>query len=620
MSIPPPPLNDNAPSLGGRLRRAWLNLRYRHDVAATWIEARLRYLRRLVREEELFLLAVALLLGAAVGSTVAWLRQIISALHHLLFGFSIERQWMQVAAEAPWRLALVPVIGGLLLGIGGWLYKRVSKNAEIVDAIEANALQGGRMSLKGSLVIMAKTVGSIGCGASVGIEAAITQFGAGLFSWAGQQLQLARHLLRIMVACGAAAAIGAAFNAPLAGIFYALELVLGSYSITALAPVSIAAISGTLVSQSIFGNAAVFYLQEHVHIDPGEYLLFALLGVGAAVIGVLAMRTATLIDGGFRRAKVPDWLRPAIGGAVLGLVALQFPYILGSGHGGIEAVLHHDLPLVLLITLMITKAFASAVSIGSGFTGGLFSASLFLGSLYGAAAGILIGMAAPALGGHGVIYTLVGMGTVAASIVGAPITMILLVFETTQEYGITIGVAVGVVVASVVTRRWFGFSFATWRFHLRGLDLRGAHDIGRLYELRVREILDRDILKVPPDLEVETIASLFLFNRKPLAFVVDETDGFLGVVEANEVSAAVLEGAAGRRARDLLKPQPFTVRPTDRLSTVLELFDRTDFEAIAVVTAGEVPNLVGCVHEADVHRRYFAESERMRREEVGYRD
>ncbi|MFC3678155.1 chloride channel protein [Ferrovibrio xuzhouensis] len=597
-----------------------VRLRARRAAAAIWIEARVRYLRRLIREEELVLLPLALVLGSVVGSTVAALRQVVSLVQHGAFGFSIERGWVQIAAHDPWRLLAVPIAGGLLVGLVTYAQKRLLKH-EIVDAIEANALHGGRMSFRDSLLIVGKTLLSLGAGASVGIEAAITQIGSSLFSSTGRKLQLTRHWLRIMVASGAAAAIGAAFNAPLAGIFYALELVLGSYAITALAPVSIAAIAGTLVAQSVFGNSAIFYLSIQPQIGSAEYLIFGAIGIGAAMVGVTAMRAATVIDAGFRRLRTPDWLRPAVGGLLLGLLAMEFPYVLGSGHGGIEQVLHQNLPLVVLFTLMAAKCLASAISIGSGFTGGLFSASLFLGSLYGAAIGGTLSLVAPALAPNAIVYAVVGMGAVAASIIGAPLAMILLAFETTQEYSVTIAVAIGVVVASLVTRRWFGYSFATWRFHLKGLDLRGAHDVGRLYELKVREIVDADILRVPVTLDVETLASLFLFGRKTIAFAVEEDGSFAGVVDVNDTNAAILEGAEGKHVADLMRPQPFTVRPTDRISILPDLFDRTDVDAIAVVAGGDRPRLlIGCVHEADVHKRYYAEAERMRREDVGYRD
>jgi chloride channel protein, CIC family len=192
---------------------------------------------------------------------------------------------------------------------------------------------------------------------------------------------------------------------------------------------------------------------------------------------------------------MPVWTRPALGGLVLGGIALPFPQVLGSGHGGIEATITSStqgFELPLLCGLIIAKMAASAVSIGTGFRGGMFSSSLYLGSLFGAAAAMTVHRLLPGLALDDSVYILSGMGAVAAGVVGAPVTMILLVLEATSDFSATLGVTVAVLIAALVVRHWFGYSFATWRFHLRGVALRSPRDIGWLNDLRVEKLMQYD--------------------------------------------------------------------------------------------------------------------------------
>jgi len=588
------------------------------ESGGAWLEGRWRYIRRIVRKDEFFLILLAALVGALAGVGVIVLRLMVDGVQRLAFGAFVERHPTQAGHLAWWIPLAVPCVGGLVYGlameaVGRWHPR------EIVDAIEANALQGGRMSFRDSVLIALMTVTSVGVGASVGLEAAVTQIGAGQASSIGRKLHLGRSQMRTMVGCGAAAAIAAAFNAPLAGAFYALELVIGGYAITALAPVVVAAISGTLVSQGVFGTGPMFATTDRPHLTHSDYLLFALLGLIAALLGVLVMRGVTILESGFRRWSVPRWLRPAIGGLAIGAIALLYPYVLGSGHRGIERAVDERFDLVALLGLVAAKALASAISIGSGFRGGLFSAALLLGCVYGGAFALVTNRLGPTLNIDYVAYSLVGMGAVAAAIVGAPITMIMLVFETTVDYPVATGVAVAVIIATVATKRWFGYSFATWRFHQRGVDLTGAYDVGRLKQLTVREVLNRNVLRVSTETDIDALCSLFLLGPRQVAFVENADGSFVGTVDAAHANSVLLEQREPKpNAGDLAGENPFFfVTLNDQLSMALDVFDEAGTTTIGVVQSAEFPRLMGAIDEASVLRRYFDEAEQLRREELG---
>jgi chloride channel protein, CIC family len=563
-----------------------------------------------LRDSDLFLILLAVCTGALAGLGVIVIDGILELLRQLAFGLA-PGSHLSEATGVPWlRLLTMPIIGGALVGIVATLLRRW-RPREVVDAIEANALFGGRMSLLDSIGLDIVTLLSSGFGASVGLEAAYTQLGAAMGSRLGLQLALRRDDVRTLVGCGAAGAIAAAFNAPLAGAFYAFELIVGSYTLQTLAPIGISALVGVLTVRALQGGNPIFVIYHHVELAPSDYFAFFVVGIVAAGLGVVVMKGVTSTEAIFRRLAVPRWARPALGGVILGLVALPFPQVLGAGHGGILRALHvgYDLPLVG--ALIIVKALGSAVSIGSGFRGGLFSTSLFLGSLYGGFFGELMDRLFPHVTPDPVLYTLVGMGAVAAAIVGAPVTMIMLVLETTGDFSATIGVMVGVVTAAFAVRHWFGYSFATWRFHLRGLKIRSPEDIGWLDELKIGPMMRRDPAVIAADQPIGELLRRFPPGSTKQVFAVDGSGRLCGVIDPAEASRP--EGDRDRHTvADLIERPVVFLLPGDDLRTALIRFSRTAQESLPVVDDPDGRHVVGYVSEAFALRRYAQELERRR--------
>jgi chloride channel protein, CIC family len=502
------------------------------------------------------------------------------------------------------------VLGGLLVGLTAVVLRRW-RPREVVDAIEANALFGGRMSLSDSLGLVATTLLSGGFGASVGLEAAYTQLGASLGSRLGISITLRRDDVRTLVGCGAAGAIAAAFNAPLTGAFYAFELIIGSYTLQALAPVGIAALTGALVVRGLVGSVPIFVVWHEISITASDYPAFFGLGLASAGLGILVMKGVTSTESLFRSLAVPRWARPAIGGLLIGAMALAFPQVLGGGHGAIMRVLHSSFDLPFLAGLIIAKIIASAVSIGSGFRGGLFSTSLFIGSLFGSFVGTGLERLAPHLGVDPLIYTLVGMGAVAAAIVGAPMTMIMIVLETTGDFTATIGVMVGVVTAAIAVRHWFGYSFATWRFHLRGLSIRSPEDVGWINELLVGPMMRRDPAVIAAELPVRELGRRFPAGSTRQVFVVDDRGGLCGIVDPGESSLANGADTDKSVGEFASQPAPFLL-PGDNLRSALDRFSQAAQETLPVINNAKDRRIIGYMSEAYALRRYAQELERHR--------
>jgi CIC family chloride channel protein len=325
------------------------------------------------------------------------------------------------------------------------------------------------------------------------------------------------------------------------------------------------------------------------------------------------MRGVTATEGWFRQRAIPLWLRPAIGAVPLGLMALVWPQVLGSGHGGIELDLHVALALPFMIGLVLAKIAASAVSIGAGFRGGLFSTSLFIGSLMGGAIAMLVDRLIPSAVLDPLAYSLVGMGTVGTAIVGAPTAMILLVLETTGDFSATVGVMVGVVAASISVRHWFGYSFATWRFHLRGLKIRSPEDIGWLDDIKVGRLMRGDPKTVPVEMTVQALRRAYPLGSTKQVFAT-RNGQLAGMIDLSEVHGPDFEGDPEVLTAEGLVHETPSLLPGDGVRQALARFGESRLEVLPVVDDPDDRQVIGYVTEAYALRRYTQELERRRGE------
>ena len=521
------------------------------------------------RENEIALIAIAALVGFAIGAVVAIIDGAVVSLHYLFLGVPLDAH-LSAGTDIPASVRFfAPALGGALVGVIATLI-RYFRPREIVDAIEANALYGGRMSLRDSIHLGLLTIVSVGFGGSAGLEAAYTQVGSGLASKVGQNIRLRRQDLRVLVGCGSAAAISAAFNSPLTGAFYAFELVIGSYTLQYLAPVAFAALCGNLAINAISNGSPMFELPPTLSVESHDYLLFLLLGFGAAAVAIGTMRAVTLVENTLRHRYLPRFLRPVLGGAGIGLIALLYPEVLGSGHGAISYQLEGSFGFKALASLLLAKIAASALTVGSGMRGGLFSSSLFLGAIFGGAVAAGLAAIAPGHTTNPLAYELVGMGAVAGGVVGAPVTMMLLVLETTGNFSLTMGVMAAVIACSVVVRQSFGYSFATWRFHVRGLRIKGAHDVGWIADLTVGKLMRKDVHLVPAS---ETIAELrehFPLGGPKYALVLNGRGAYIGMIETVEAHSATYdEEANSTTAEALINDEPHFLTAQENIHSAI---------------------------------------------------
>jgi chloride channel protein, CIC family len=582
-------------------------------TTSRYIEAP-RRLRAFVRAHESSLVVLAVLVGATGGFVVAAMSNLVEALHVALFNLEWGDRLSSQYRIDPLRALLVPSLGGLLLGIAFLLLARVRPAREI-DPIEANALHGGRMSFRGSVIVALQTVWSSGVGASVGLEAGYTQIASGLAASLGRAFHLRRVDQRIMVGCGAAAAIAGAFGAPLAGAFYAFELVIGGYTPASLTPVGVAAVAGYFVASGFT------VLSFGVNVGPvgdvlGRDLVIAsLLGVIAALTGIAIMRGVTLCEMLLSRIKLWPPLRPALGGLVVGLLALATPQVMSSGHGALHFAGFVSIPLTVIATMFALKAIASIVSLGSGFRGGLFFATLFLGALGGHLFAAGFDTVWPGLNLNPNVYAIVGMSALSASVIGGPLTMSFIALESTGNLWLSTAVLLAVIISTQITRELFGYSFATWRLHLRGETIRSAADIGWIRDLTVRTLMRPDVTTVNADMPIEQFREKFPLGSKTRVVAVDGAGRYAGLAFVADAHAADIEPT--KDLADILHHSEVVLHPVMNIQEAIAVFDAAEAESLAVVEADGEHRPIGILTEAHAMRRYAEESEQRRREAVG---
>ncbi|HYZ22865.1 MAG TPA: chloride channel protein [Rhodopila sp.] len=570
-------------------------------------------LRALVRTDEIWLVALAACLGCATGCCVWLMTETTQLIHELLFGIGPNQRLSAMTWLPPLRTVLVPAFGGLVLGlvtlaIGRWRTRRT------VDPIEANALYGGRMSLSGSLIVVLQTIMSNGVGASVGLEAGYTQIGAAIGSRWGHAFRVRRNDLRLLVGCGAAAAISGAFNAPLTGSFYAFELIIGTYAMASFAPVAVAALVSQAVVNALGGG--VFDLTPAVpgHIEPLDYIPILALGMLCALLGISIMRGVTITEELFRRSGVPVWLRPAVGGLALGCLALVSPAVLSSGHGALGQSFNEHDPLRWVVLLVVLKATGSAISIGSGFRGGLFFASLFLGALLGKAFAGALALVSTAHPIPQEVCALVGMSGLAVAVIGGPLTMGFLALEATGSLPMTVAVLAACVVSSLTVRRTFGYSFATWRFHLRGEVIRSAVDIGWMRNLTVGRMMRREMRTVRADTPLTAFRRDFPLGVTQRVVALDEGDRYAGIVLLPEAHADVDDE---HKVRDIVHYADTVLLPQMTIKEAVAMFENAESDALVVVDNATDRHVIGLLTEQYALRRYSEELDRRRRELSG---
>jgi CIC family chloride channel protein len=563
------------------------------------------WVRRLVDKaqpsESVMLGGSAVAVGLAAGAGVWAFKELIVLAHHLMF----DLLGGMLQPLSPWTVAVVPVVGGLLVGAIAFFLIKSERHHGVTSIMEAVALGGGRLRYWRMPAKAAASALSIGAGASVGPEDPSVQIGASFGSMFGQWLRLSDERVRMLVAAGAAAGISAAFNAPIAGVFFAIEIILGELGGRAFSVVVMAAVLSAVFTQAVSGSQPAFHIPAYAFNSAWELPMYLGLGLIAGPVAAIYVRVVYSLRDFFHWLSTPRWLKPAVAGLAVGLVGIFLPQIFGTGYETIEKLLGGEsLPVLLLLALLVAKLVLTPASIGAGFLGGVFAPSLFLGAVLGMAYGEVAQFAFPDLHIVPGAFAMVGMAAVLAGAVHAPLTAILLLFEMTNDYRIILPLMFAVVVSMVVSQWMERESVYTLGLTRAGIRLERGQDVEVLSAISVQEVMQAD----PPVLhEADGIAfasgKMAEFRRQGMP-VLDAAGHLVGVITLQDIDRAELEGRHEATVGDVCTRGVLTAFPDESIGDAMRRMGSRDIGRLPVVERDEPTKVIGILRRTDLVRAY----------------
>jgi CIC family chloride channel protein len=576
-------------------------------------------LRRIIRNDQLILSVLAVFVGLAAGGGVIAIRELIDFIQGVSLGGTSEKLISIIITLPWWQTLFTPAIGGLIVGLFIYYCIPEQKPHSVAKVIEASALRGGRMSFRAGIGAAIASSISIGVGGSVGREGPAIHLGATFGAWFAKSLHLTRSLSRALLGCGAAAAVAASFNAPIAGALFAHEVIVGHFAMSAFTPIVIASVVGTIVSRVYFGDVPAFDIAEQSLASFWEFPAVFGLGVTGGVVAIIFMRTAMKTEDLMKKIPGPQWINPAIGGFLIGLIALIFPHVLGVGYDATDLALKVQLPLYLMVSLVFAKILATSICIGSGFGGGVFTPSLMIGAMLGGSYGIIVTAILPELSSGPGAYTIIGMGAVSAAVLGAPISTTLIVFELTDDYPLTIAVMIGVVISNVVAQQFLGKSFFSWQLERAGLDLKGGFETTLLRSIMVRQLIDRNAETVGVEAGLQELRNKLQFSETGELFVLRKSGELFGTITLADLSDVAFDHDVDNliNAGDVARIHPPILVQSDNLETANKVIRDSGEHFIAVVENQETMKFLGVLYETEVMLAYNNALVKARHEEHG---
>jgi len=499
---------------------------------------------------------------------------------------------------------ILPALGGLLVGLLVRYLAREAKGHGVPEVMIAVNAKGGRIRARVAAVKALASAICIGSGGSAGREGPIVQIGSALGSALGQWSRLSEDWVKLLVACGAAGGISATFNAPIAGVFFGLEVILRRFSSLYFMAVGFSAIIASAIASVFWGNSPTFtMIPEYVWTSGWELPLYILLGAVAAFVAQGFIKTLYKGEDLFNALRLPEYVKPAIGGLAVGLIGLFYPHLFGVGYEGVESALLGEFAVGLLVVMCLLKIVATTFTIGSGGSGGVFAPSLFIGAMLGSAFGRGANALFPATAVEPGAYGLVGMAAVFAAAAHAPITAILILFEMTRDYLVILPLMLAVVTATYISRRMARESIYTLKLKRRGVKLfKGEMD--PLQYVTVGEIMTEDFPAVSTEMPVTKLVRMLEKTGHHGCPVLSKGDKFYGVVTLSDVEEGLKSGTPHLKVGDIATSNPLIAYPDQSVRDILLRLGTMDVGRIPVVDRDDPTRLVGVLRRHDIIKAY----------------
>ena len=580
-------------------------------VRALWDRVREQVRADLARRErgETAFLVLVPVVGILTGLSALAISYLIAGVQSVLWGYGGDV--LEAATRAgPLARIAVPALGGLLLGLLAYAMRRSPpRTPGTAGIIQALALKGGEISLVQTLPRVAAGVLTVSSGGSLGREGPISNFAAAIGSRLGRTFGLTPQALRVLVCCAVASSIAAVYNAPIGGAMFAMEILIGNFALEIFGPVVISSVLSTLIFRGATGDLPRFVLPEYHLVSAWEMPAYAVLGILAGLLSLCFIKALFLTEDLFKRLPIPAVLKPMLGLFLVGLLGCWLPQVFGNGYEPTNQILHDEMTLKMVLLLMVAKTVATAITMGAGGSGGLFTPSMMLGAALGSAFGsTLHGWLPESIAAPGV-YALVGMGGVIAGTTYAPITAVLMIFEQTNSYPVILPLMVVCIISTVTARIFRKDSMHDEQLRRRGVVLPAGPEAGVMRNIRVADVLHDEVESLPLTAPFHEIVEWFLARRHQYLYVTDSAHRFVGAIPLHAIKS-VLHYATTLPvviAHDLVDPTFGFVTPKQSLAEIMDMFWRQACERLPVVDDAESRRLVGWISKRDLFGVYSQE-------------
>lgn len=554
---------------------------------------------RVTISQTTFLLVTAVIVGVGGGFGAVAFRALIAGETYLAFDL--------IGARLGHVMGVFAIVVQLALGgiIAAWIASTFAPEAKghgVPEVMEAVALRGGKMRPRVIAVKALASATSIGFGGSCGREGPIVQIGSTIGSVLGQLVRAPAPIVRTLVACGAAAGISATFNAPIGGVFFAAEVILGEFAPRSFAAIVVSSVISAVIGRAYFGDHASFSAAGFQLVSPYELIFYAALGVIAAVWATGFVRVLYFCEDTFETFKIPPWVKGGIGFGLVGVIGIWLPQVFGVGYVSMQQVLDQHVGVGRALALAIAKPLATSLTLGSGGSGGVFAPSLFTGAFLGDAFGRVVHGLFPAWTAPGAAYGLVGMAALFAAASEAPMTAIIIVFEMSNDYRIILPLMVCVVIATVLGRRMLGSTVYELKLIRRGIDWQRVRRPRFLSRVNVSTIRRDPPIVAQLNDEIESVA-LRGSESGELAVPVCSGKRFIGIVTSADLAGAVAQGRGRHRVSSIVQPLSDVLRADDTVERAATLMADAPVPLLPVVDPGD-ERLLGIVTRRDVLQAY----------------
>lgn len=562
--------------------------------------------------EHTFMVITAVIIGLIGGFGAVGIQEAIKFFQELFWG-----KW-EVTAEyisgLPWTIKIgAPLIGSLIVGLIIQFYAKEAKGHGVPEVMEAIALRNGIIRPR---VVLAKLLASsiyIGSGGSVGREGPVIQIGSAVGSTIGQFLRVNPKRMKIFVACGAASGIAAAFNAPVAGALFAVEVILGDFGVAQFSPIVISSVVATVVSRHFLGDFPAFEVPKYELVSPFELVPYVFVGLGAGIVALAFIRTLYWFEDAFEKMPVPQVVQTLIGGLGIGIIGMYFPQIYGVGYSTMNFALYGKLTWQIMGLLILIKIISTSISLGSGGSGGVFAPSLFLGAMTGGFLGSFVHQIFPGMSATAGAYALVGMEAVVAGTTHAPITAILILFELTNDYKIILPLMISTIIASLLTTKIQKESIYTLKLIRRGIDIFKGQEINILRSIKVQDAISPQITKVKANANFQEILATIADSNNSECFVENLKGELIGVIPMRNIRKVILDRDYLENiliGLDIMDENVPFVSKNDTLDHAMKLFSQCEIEELPVISSVDNKTLVGTITRKSVIDIYNRELNR----------